>query len=317
MPRNPLTTGRIGRVVYGLRHWKLTLFVAVVIYLPLLVTRFVVGRDLRGGRTTDAVFVRGARDVRAGWWANQAGAVRAALRIAVVAAVLLWWVNRPLVIVVGCLALVVVVWRVVLHYLALWHERTVLKPVWPAVAGIIGVPDTTPPRQWLDIPHNMAKDPDAEIVVGLRSADADDERRVAALVQLFDQRFGGPFMGAVDYARRLVHIRPRPDEPNIWPAVASILGVDPAELAANWCEVDVDPDSDSGKVRVRIPATTINQDPLIAALKTLVSQRFGGEWAAKSNRVERFVDLHRKRPIPDPPKFVDFLADIEAPQEVN
>jgi hypothetical protein len=309
MSHNPITTGRIGRVVYDLRHWKLTLAVAVFIMLPTLVFRFLLGRDFKGGgRTTDATFFHGARDIRRGWWANQAGAARTAIRLAVVAVLWLWFAAPALAIVVGCLALVAGVWRAVRYYQALMHEKRVLRPVWPAVAGIIGVPETAPCRRWLDIPRDMADNPDAEIVVGLRAADADDERRVAALVQLFDQRFGGPYMGAVDYARRLVHIRERPAEPAIWPAVAAILGVHPAEPAGYWCRVDLD--SDNPTVWVRLPDTVINDEPLTANLKILVNQRFAGEWVSHANRQERYVLLSRKKPRPEPPTTVDYFADF-------
>src|SRR4051794_19789000 len=65
--RNQITTGRIGGGGYDLRHWKLTLFVAVVWGLPRLVCRVVSGRNLvGGGRAPAALSRRAACGVR-GW----------------------------------------------------------------------------------------------------------------------------------------------------------------------------------------------------------------------------------------------------------
>lgn len=312
MSSNPITTGRIGRRVYDLRHWKLTLFVAVVIGIPTLVFRVLSGRNLmRGGRSTDATFFHSARETRKNWWDDLSGAARAGVRLLVVVGVWLWFVASTVVYILAGIELVVVVCVAVRKYRERQHEKMVLRPVWPAVAGIIGIPEDQPPTRWLDIPRSMVDDPtadDAEITVGLRAADAEDERRVAALVQLFDQRFGVPHYGSVDYARRLVHLRVRPDEPTIWPAVASVLGVNPACLASEWLHVSDNPHANGAQIFVHLPVEVIDDGPLADDLRTLIRQRFSGEWVVVPNRETRCVVLTRKAPEPEPPTSVDFFT---------
>lgn len=309
--RNQLTTGRIGGLVYDLRHWKLTLLVAVVVGIPRLVFRVLSGRNLiGGGRTTDATFFRTAYDTRGSWWGNQRGIVRAVARLALLALAVLWFSYPTLAYVALGLVIVVVGYRSYRRWQEVRHEKTLLRPVWPAVAGIIGVPAEEPPSRWLDIPRTMATDdpaPDARIVVGLRAADADDERRVQDLMQLFTQRFGARHIGDVDYAARLVYLRRRPAEPRIWPAVATVLGVSPDDLADNWLTVPDDL-SPGAKVRVRLPDDCVDDTPFADDLKRVVNQNFTGDWSVRTERGERerAVVLTRKAPAPKPPKRVDW-----------
>lgn len=320
MGGNPITTGRIGRTVYDLRHWKQTLAVLLIVGLPLLVFRFLSGRNLvRGGRSTDATFLRGARSVRKGWWNDQSGAARAGLRLAVIAGLWLWTVAPTVVYILLALELVVVVLSAHRKYREQQHVKRVLRPVWPAVAGIIGIPESESPSRWLDIPRAILDDPtapDAELTVGLRAADADDERRVAALVQLFDQRFGVAHHGQVDYARRLVHVRVRPEEPAVWPAVANVLGVPVSDLASAWLQVPADPGTPGSRIVIKLPSDVVNADPIAKDLKALVNQRFVGEWSSTVLRVDQAVVLTHKAPTPEPPKRVDFFEHM-AREEAN
>jgi hypothetical protein len=322
--RNQITTGRIGGVVYDLRHWKLTLFVAIVWGLPRLVCRVVSGRNLiGGGRDTDATFLRAAYGVRGSWWGNQRGVLRAGVRLLALVLFALWF-NHPAVAYIGLgVTAVVVGYRFYRHFQRVVHEKLMLRPVWPAVAGIIGVPVEEPPSRWLDIPRSMAgQEPpaDARIMVGLRAADNDDERRVRDLVQLFTQRFGARHVGTVDYAARLVSLRRRPAEPRIWPAVAAVLGVSPDDLADDWLTM---PDNfePGAQVHVRLPDDVVDDTPLTDDLKRVVSQNFTGEWTARAIRGERerAVVVTRKAPAPKPPKRVDWASYTppSAHQEVN
>lgn len=330
MSHNPITTARVGRIVYDLRHWKLTLVVAVLVGIPTLVFRVLSGRNIfGGGRSTDATFWRRAVSVRKSWWNDLPGAARAGLRLAAVAALWLWFVAPWIVITVVALELVVVglsCWR---RFRELLHERTVLRPVWPAVAGIIGIPETEPPSRWLDIPPRDEDHIESwEITVGLRAADADDERRVRDLVTLFNQRYQGTaHFGWVDYAARLVHIKVRPAEPAIWPAVANILGVSPAELSERWLQVEPEAygKEPGAKVRVNLPVDAVSYAPFSQDLSRLVNQAFEGEWTAHVYRADYAkgvpprVVLTRQAPPATPPKFVDFLAEHPdyRPQEAN
>jgi len=325
MSSNPITTGRIGRVVYDLRHWKLTIFVAVVIGIPTLVFRFVSGRNIIvGGRSTDATFLRPATSVRRGWWNDLPGYARAGLRCAVIAGFWLWFVWPELVITLLCLELVVVGLSSCRRIRDLMHERTVLRPVWPAVAGIIGIPESEPPTRWLDIPRNYQADPtalDAEITVGLRPADADDERRVRDLVTLFNQRFGAAHHGRVDYAARLVHIRVRPGEPYCWPAVANVLGVSASEMADDWMTVPDSTDEPGSRIVITLPSDVVNNVPIREDLARTINQQFPGEWASKvipaTAQAPALVVLTHKHPPATPPTYVDFLAEHPDYQGVN
>lgn len=298
---NPITTGKINGIVYDLRHWKWTLFVLLTYWPVVLLCRLVSGRNMwGGGRTTDATFLRGARVVRRGWWADLSGAARAALRLAVIAAVVVWFRAPNLVIGVGVVALVVVGWLGFRRFQAWHHERTVLAPVWPAVAGIIGISEDEPPARWLDIPRDMATtDPatppplDSMISVGLRPADADDEHRVDALVQLFDQRFGRSHIGVVDYAKRLVFIHTRPAEPDEWPAVAAAIGVRPSAPAADWLKIPADPTTNPIVVQLR--ADVRDDEQAAERLVTLFDQRHNTPHVADIDHARRLV-LVRLRP---------------------
>lgn len=317
MPRQFNAFAGITGVAYAWKHhWKAIILTGLVVFPLLFVWRLLSGRNLfGGGRTTDATFTRGARSVRKGWWNDLPGVVRAGFRIAVIAGLLLWFVAPALVIAMVVLELLVTVASVVRRVRERRHERHVLRPVWPAVAGIIGVPDTEPPARWLDIPSTYRDNPthpDAEITVGLRAADADDERRVRDLVTLFSQRNSVAHYGRVDYASRLVHIRARPVEPYCWPAVANVLGVDSGALAQEWVTVpdDINP---GAQIVVTLPSDVVNNVPIRDELARVINQQFPGEW---SSRVDRATDttparvvLTRKAPPPTPPNFVDFLAE--------
>lgn len=313
---NPLTTARINRVVYDIRHWKLTLVVLVLVTLPALMFRFLAGRNMwGGGRSTDATFLHRATAERRGWWNDLPGAARAGFRIAAIAAVVLWFVAPVVVLAAATLELVVVGLSAYRRTRELLHERRILRPVWPAVAGIIGIPDNQPPARWLDIPREMltAPTPDTEITVGLRAADPDDDRRVATLVQLFDQRYGRRHYGWVDYASRLVHIGLRPVEPPIWPAVANVLGVED-ELAADWLMTYTPgaEEPNDRRIVVRLPDDVVNNVPIRDELSRLINQQFPGEWESRverpTDRLPARVVLKPKPPKPEPPKFVDFLG---------
>lgn len=302
---------RLFATVAGLRYWRQTLLAGGL----LVVWRFLSGRDLRGGRTTDASFFRGAREQRRGWWASLPGVARAGLRLAPLA--LLWaWGEHPVLTGVAVVALLGWSVRCVVRRRGA-RRRERLMPaaaLWPAVAGIIGVPAEEPASVWLDIPADMTAD-GAGIVVGLRWADSDDERRMRQLVTLFEQRIGVPFVGAVDYARRLVHIWPRPVEPAIWPAVASVLSIDPAELAEDWLEMPADPSKPGARIVVRLPDEVVDDEPVGADLKMLFAQRLGGEWSARKDRPSRRMTYTRKHPPAEPPKYVHFLT--YKPEEVG
>jgi hypothetical protein len=302
---NPLTTARINRIVYDLRHWKITLVVGTVF----LVTRFVVGRDLRGGRKTDATFFRRARLVRGRWWASAPGWQRAGIRFAALGGVWLWFTHPVVVVVLAVLGAAGAGWRGMRAWRTRRHEKRVLEPLWGAVAGIIGVPADEPPRAWLNIPKDMNA-PGAPITVGLLAADSKDDQRVNHLLILFSQRFGREFVADVDYARRLVHLHYRPEEPAIWTPVARILGVDPGELADDWLTMPAAIEADTAAIVVSLPDHVVDDEPLADNLETLVNQRFRGRWAAHPDRARRQIVMRRKRPIPEPPTRVDFLAEL-------
>jgi len=319
MSDNPLTTARINRTVYDLRHWKLTLFVA----LCALVFRFLSGRDMRRtertsrkGRTTDASYFRAASRRPAGWWANLPGIARAWIRLGVLGLLPLWawagWVPVALIAAAGTGLMVLAGVR------QLRDERHLdrhVRPVWPAVAGVIGVDVEDNPSAWVDVPADIT-DPDAEITVGLRAADNDDEKRLAHLVTLFSQRLGVDLAGRIDYAGRMVHLRLRPDEPATWPAVADIIGVPPAELACDWMTVTGDPSDKkdtAATIVVRLPNDIVDDEPITESLKTLFNQRCAGEWLIKTDRQARTATSFRKPPTPVPPKRVDLLAEFPVP----
>jgi hypothetical protein len=330
MARTTITAGRVQSLAYGVRHWKTTLFVALVVMPVTVMFRFISGRNLiRGGRSTDATFFHGAREVRRGWWSDKPGAARAAIRLCGVAALLLWFIEPLVVYVLLALEAVVLVCVGVRRYREQQHEKKVLRPVWPAVAGIIGIPASQPPTRWLDIPHNFLDDPAAvpadepapEIAVGLLAADTDDERRVRALVQLFDQRFGCRHHGTVDYARRLVRIRRRPAEPYCWIAISNVLGLPSSELAVDWLEMPSNPAEPGSRISVRLPADVVNNVPIRDELGRVIDQQFPGEWASKvvraTDTAPAFVVLTHKHPPKKPPTYVDFLAEHPDYQETN
>lgn len=394
--RNYTTTGRVGGVVYDLRHWKLTLLVGAA----MITGRFFSGRDvfvgqktLPGSRTTDATFTRGAHSVRRGPWANLPGAARMAIRLGVVMWLWAWFAVPALAVSAAVVGLAVLMWATIQRARKMGYERAVLEPVWPAVAGIIGVPESEPPGEWLEIQSHprttfyvladadnitarsarlavvnvpektnptkvqqalnqartaLGDDQDnttarAElevqrdgklprnavvpdnvpsvgweqltgedtttthtIVVGLREADADDEKRIAALVTLFDQRYGVPHVGQVDYGRRLAHLKPRPPEPEIWPAVARAIGVPAYELAAAWLTLPADLNAPEPVFEIRLPLDLTNDAPVAAELKTLISGRFKGEWESRTDSPARLVRIKRKPPKPKPPSYFDY-----------
>src|SRR5699024_7393657 len=317
--------------VYDMRHWKMAILVVVVIMPVVVVSRGLSGRNMwGGGRSTDATFIGRARENRKDWWNDHRGAVRAAVRLAVVV-VLFGWFVVPVVVYVllGIEGVVAIAWGV-RKYHDKKHEKEVLRPVWPAVAGIIGIPETQPPTRWLDIPRHVHSDPDeddAMITVGLRAADAEDEGRVTALVQLFDQRYRTRHYGWVDYAARLVHIAPRPPEPKIWPAVANVLGLEQSELARDWLLLPDDPSVPGAQITVNLPTDMWDHDPTQKNLARLVDQNFAGEWSSTvkhavehddpSQRQHKRVVLTHKEPPRSPPQSVDFLAEHPEYQEMN
>lgn len=322
MPRKFNAFSGITGVAYAWKHhWKAIILTGIVVVPVLVVWRVLSGRNIiGGGRSTDATFLRPAVSVRKGWWNDRPGYQRAGLRCAAVAGLWLWTVAPVVVYVLLAFELVVLGLSASRRIQESIHERTVLRPLWPAVAGIIGIPESEPPARWMDIPRNYQADPtadDAEITVGLRAADADDERRVHDLVTLFDQRFSLRHHGRVDYAARLVHIRTRPQEPAIWPAVANILGVPAAALAKDW--LDVEPEAygkePGAKVRITIPADAVSYAPFSSDLSRLVNQAFEGDWSARVYRADftkgtpARVVLTRQAPPATPPNFVDFLAE--------
>lgn len=301
----------------GRISWKWAVAINVAVFLAAFVGRWVSGLPLFGGTgTTDATFTRTAQRVRAGWWANLPIGFRAALRLAPFG--MLWgWATEPtwtVVAGVGCVGLLS--WGVVRQWQAWRYERRVLRPLWPAVASIIGVDPDESPRAWLDVPEDMSAD-DAEIAVGLREDDTDNDRRLLALVRFFDQWRGGAYVGRVDHVRRLVLIRARPGEPAIWPAVARALRIDPGELAEKWLTLPAAPGADDAVVRVELPGDLVDDGPVTLDLRTLVAQRFGGEWTKHVNREARYVELRRKQPSPVPPTVVDFLTEHPDYQEVT
>ncbi|MGH9380814.1 MAG: hypothetical protein ACRD2Z_09405 [Thermoanaerobaculia bacterium] len=313
MSNNPITTARVGKVVYDIRHWKLTLLVLVVFFLG----RFLSGRRLvRGGRSTDAKFWRGARRVHGSWWASLPGVARVGLRLAVVGLVPLWvYAGWQWLIVAGVVVVAGVVWVGVRQIREERHLDAHVRPVWPAVAGIIGVPVEDNPSAWLEVPADLDAE-GAQITVGLRAAATDDEKRVAHLVTLFSQRLDRRMSAKVDYAGRVVHLAPRPAEPVIWPAVADILGVPVADLAADWLTVPAgvqDKADLKAEIVVRLPDDVIDDEPITESLKVLVNQRFAGEWLVKTDRQARRATLRRKPPEAVPPRLVDFLKQYPVP----
>jgi hypothetical protein len=325
MSDNPLTTARINRTVYDLRHWKLTLLV----WFLFLIGRFVSGRNLRGGgRTTDARFVRGARRVHGTWYNRLPGAARLGIRCAVLGLLPLWlWGGTPWLIAALVVGSALLVWVGLRQLAEERHLDRNVRPVWPAVAGIIGVDAEDNPSAWLDVPGDLDL-PGAEIVVGLRAADAEDERRVAHLVTLFTQRLGVAMAATVDYAGRTVHLFRRPPEPAIWPAVADILGVPASDLAGDWLALDPGRHDDgtprppadfddkknlTATVAVRLPDDLVDDEPVTESLKVLCNQRFAGDWLVKTDRQKRRATLRRKPPEPVPPKRVDLLAEYPVP----
>lgn len=301
------------RTVYAVRHWRLTL----AIWLLMLFGRFIAGRDLRhGGRKTDATFFRSARRIHGSWWATRPGVVRLAVRLAALGLLPLWacggkvWLGLA-----AGLGLAAVVWVGVRQIRQERHLDAHVRPVWPAVAGIIGVPAEESPAAWLDVPADLAAD-GAEITVGLRAASADDERRVAHLVTLFTQRLGIRMAARVDYAARLVHVFPRRPEPAVWPAVAQILGVPAEHPAEAWLTVEdgvQDKANMSAAVTVRLPDDLVDDEPVTESLQVLIEQRYPGEWSVKTDRQKRRAVLRHKPPVPVPPRMVDLFAEYPIP----
>lgn len=306
---NPLTTARINKTVYDLRHWKLTLTVMCVFVL----FRFFSGRNLKGGgRSTDAKFFRSARRVHGSWWNSTPGVVRLGVRLGVIVLLGLLVTGHYVIVAVagvaGCAGLV---WAGIRQLREERHLDDHVRPVWPAVAAIIGVSPDEHPSAWLDVPADLTA-PDAEITVGLRTADNDDDRKVRALTTLFEQRLGAPMASRIDYTRRLVRLFVRPPEPAIWPAVANALKVPTSDLAADWLTVGpgVDDAEDlQAAITVRLPNDLIDDRPVTEALKTLVNARYAGEWLVKTDRQARKVTLRRKPPERIPPRMVDFLTE--------
>jgi hypothetical protein len=310
-------------------------WLSIPLFCLLLASRFVSGRDVfTGGRSTDATFLKPARAVRKSWWSDKRGISRAAVRFTVIAA--LWALTVVPVVVCILLGLECVVLALVAvrKYRERQYEKKVLLPIWPAIAGIIGIPDTQPASRWVDIPpeaHTTADcpttDPTADpttepaseptdkhdITVGLLSADTNDERRVRDLVKLFDQRFGIRHYGYVDYAKRLVHLRPRPAEPRYWPAVAQALGVPEEDLARDWMHVGYwrnSPDEDwkVKHVEVTVPVDTL-LDSVKTNLKVVLADHLDGQWNLAANKPARTVTATPKPPEPTPPESVGLFSE--------
>src|SRR6185437_6119403 len=55
--------------------------------------------------------------------------------------------------------------RAVRAWLAHRHFRDSYRPLHTALAPVLDIPDATPPRSWLEVPHDYGRRPDAEIVV--------------------------------------------------------------------------------------------------------------------------------------------------------
>lgn len=342
MPSPRDITGSTGVKLAVLDYLWRYKWLSIPFFCLLLVFRFVSGRDMvSGGRNTDATFCKPAREVRKSWWSDKRGASRAAIRFTVIAALWAWTVVPVVVSVLVGLECVVLALVAVRKYRERKYEKKVLLPVWPAIAGIIGIPETQPASRWVDIPPQAhtaalgpatdpttgAPDPTAEptgkhdITVGLKSADTDDERRVRALVQLFDQRFGIRHYGQVDHTKRLVHLRPRPPEPRYWPAVAELLGVSEEDLAQDWMQVAVQWNDDGSRlittsVQVTVPPTTL-LDSVKANLKVVLADHLDGEWNVAANKLARTVTATPKPPEPTPPSSVGLFSEHPDYQEAR
>lgn len=323
---------------YVMRRPFRTLFVVALFGL----FRFLSGRDIiRGGRRTDATFLRPARKVRGSVWHRLPGVARLVVRL-VLLVVLIACLrgDQVLAILVGVALLAGWVWAGVRQLREDRHHARHVAPVWPAVASILQVDQDEDPTRWLDIPGPLETPESTPVTVGLPAGFHDDDRRVDMLANLFTQRLGHTVSSRINYQARVVEFRRRPDEPDIWPAIADVLDVRASELADEWVTISpyIEDGSDSADaelpatdrkalaeqrkqdatVVVSLPVTVVDHEPIVDNLITLVNQRYGGgKWSARTDRVKRQVRLYREKPTPVPPTNVDFLAEHPDYQEGN
>jgi len=146
----------------------------------IILTRYFAGRDLAGGRATNATFLRHAdRDLtahgRASRWAHKRHAERSAWRvgmlIAVCAALYGYVADRHVTLLaltaaLGCGALLAL-WRGTVAIRLASHMRRVVRPLYRTVAPLALLPPGDDPSRYLTVPRDYSSNPKAEIRLAL------------------------------------------------------------------------------------------------------------------------------------------------------
>ncbi|GGX46229.1 pRL2-11 [Streptomyces noursei] len=163
------------------------------------ISRLVSGRDMSGGRRTDATFFRRGTRVldgaegRVGWWAYRPGWQRAVARVAGVGAVggggWAYWVDPEQTLqaleygggAAGGLLLAGGVVHVVRHRGQRELMREWIEPLHLSLVDPLGIPAATKPRSYLHIPANFSDD-DAELRIDLPVNLQFNEHAVAEMV---------------------------------------------------------------------------------------------------------------------------------------
>lgn len=293
------------------KHWKLLL----AVWVAAVTWRFVAGAVMIRSRATDATYVHAARVVRGGWWAERAGWVRQAARLGPLAAWIAWhtWsaVGTAL---VSAAVLGLAAWWGLRRWRESQRERVWLAPMWPAIAQVLGdVASTAPPRSWVQL-HSDPRDADATITVGLPPRTGDDRPVVAALTTILDQRLGaGRWTPEVDHAGRVVVFSHRPEDPEVWEAMAAVLRLDRDALAGDWLTLpEGDLADQDARVVVTLPVGLPDDRRVVEELAALAQARFPGEWTYRTSLTDRTVVLaHKAPPAPTPPHMAP-AADVAA-----
>lgn len=395
----PITGLRLAAFDFTWKYLPLTILAICFIGIG----RFFSGHNMfGGGRSTDATFLHPARSIRKSWWANQRGIARLAVRLGTFWLLVLYTNSPALVWLLLAVGAVFALRSLVRRWRQRQHEKAMVAPIWPVVAGIIGVDTAEPAARWVDIPapaprnngttaqrqldepphtiepapdntdnghnnsprvlaarlwawasHNvwanlwgrlwarltsnrqndqatlgltdpatnlspLVPDPDEPILIGLRAADPDDDRRVQTLVRLFDQRYRRDHYGWVDHSNRLAVIKTRPPEPTYWPYVAAILNVSPDELAEDHMRVELPPPDSAAtgpRVSITVPHGTFLETTK-TDLKTLLKDEYGCEWSADTgHRNRRDLVLYPTPPERTPPQGVGLVGEHEDYQE--
>ena len=171
-----------------------------------LAGRYLAGRDLDGGRATNATWWRHAdRDLtthqRAGRWAHKRHAERMLWRtgaLAVTAVTLYGYVTaRHVTLICGAVTLgcgaALAVWRVTLAMLRARHTRRTVRPLYQTLAPLAALPPGDNPSRYLSVPRSYKTNAKAQVKLWLSPKWEGSITSQKAISAVVSRRLGGDY----------------------------------------------------------------------------------------------------------------------------